>query len=327
MAKLKALKDPKELSAIPLDEPVMVELEPPATGIERDEGQDTSKSQETESDGVRTLKEQLDAAKAATVLAEARATQERKDREEAQRVAEQRTKEVLEARSQTADSEAELINGSLAAAQAERDAAKIAYKSAFEAGDPDKMADAQSRMGRAEAKIVNFEGAAAELASRKEAESKRAPEQQQRQYTPEQLIDANPNLMGVERDWLKAHMDAFTDPARNNELSVGYQRALKAKLTRGTPEYFKFLEEFMGYSQAEQVNIEDEGDVIVSAPVTRENRSNSTGQANTGNKITLTPEQRELARTMGIGDIEYARQVQALARDKKANPDKYGMRG
>jgi hypothetical protein len=55
--------------------------------------------------------------------------------------------------------------------------------------------------------------------------------------------------------------------------------------------------------------------------VSRESRSPSGQPSNA--RVTLSPEQRDLARSMGLSDVEYARGVVALGADKKANPEKY----
>lgn len=318
--RLKPLKDPEELSAVPLSEPVMVELEVAKTGQE--EAPETEKPVQQD-DGVKTLQDQLEAAKRATQAAQEQAERERKARTEAERTAAERTREVEQARSRAADTESDMIDSGLASAQRDMDAAKAAVRTAFEAGDPAALAEAQAKVGRAAADIRDFERAAAELADRKERSKQEEPPRQERQLSPEEAIDANPGLMPAERTWLKEHMDAVLDQARNNELGVAYNRATKKGLVRGSPEYFKFIDEFMGYAKPAQSENEDES--IVSAPVSRENRTPS-GQVS-GSRIILTPEQREFARTMGLSDVQYAQQVRALQQDKKANPDKYGMRG
>jgi hypothetical protein len=61
--------------------------------------------------------------------------------------------------------------------------------------------------------------------------------------------------------------------------------------------------------------VEDERPSIVSAPVSREAPSESTGRR--ASQIRLTVEQREAARMAGITEVEYARQLQRLDAAKR----------
>jgi len=77
----------------------------------------------------------------------------------------------------------------------------------------------------------------------------------------------------------------------------------------------------MGYKKPPQEegeeDMEDESSQIVSAPPSRQATSPASGRPTT-TKITLTPEQREVARLSGISEIDYARGLQKL-NDIKAN--------
>jgi len=314
---LRALKTDEEIAAIPLDQPILVEL-PGGTIDEGDETivADKPKPKEPEQvDGAKVLQEQLEASQRAQVEANARAERAEREATEARRLA-------AEAEKRNSSLESDVISGGLSAAQAERDAAKLAFETAGEAGDYKAMADAQERIARAAAKILSFEAGAAEIAERPKTE---AVQRQERQAPADPIaaVDANPNLFPAEKEWLKAHPDAVTDYKRNTELGVGYERAVKQGLVRGTPAYFAFLNEFMGYEKAAS-NDDNDGSRDVSAPVSRNERDGNGRPSQ--NRITLSPEQREIARSMGVTDIEYARQVQAFEAAKRADPDKYNAR-
>lgn len=329
MPKLKPIKDEKELAAVPLDEPVLVELEPPASGAEPEIEARTEPEREanTDTDGVAALKTQLQASKDA----------ERRERDRATAAEARATEAAAEAaRLKTAngDTEKELLSNSLSSAQSEEAAAKLAFKTAFESGDADAMADAQSKIGRAAAKVLHFEGAVAQL----DEEATLAAEEAKTPKTEQPVdivtaIDRDPNLMPKERDWLKEHTHVLTDPKTNRELSVGYDRALAKGFKRGSEGYFKFLDEFMGFAKeppaaAEEPETETdttERASIVSAPVARDNRSLS-GRPTAPTRIMLTPEQRDLARSMGLSDVQYARGKVQLDANKKADPERFAGR-
>lgn len=306
---LRALKTEEEIAGIPLDQEILVELPSAVTGDEV-----VTETKKTEIDpAAKTLQDQLEALQKETADRIAKAE---RDAAEARRLAAERERELNEQRTRTQSLEGDIINGGLAGAQSERDAAKQAFKIAFEAGDAAAMAEAQSKIGRAEAKILTFESGAAEIAERKEV--KPAQQEQVRQVVdPIAAMRANPNLLPKEKEWLEAHQDALFG-ARNNELSVGYERAMKKGLNRGTPEYFDFLEDFMGYKKPDN----NSGDISVQAPPSRNERG-SDGRPTNSNVIRLTAEEREFAKGLGITDLEYAKQKQNFDAARKADPDKY----
>lgn len=332
-SRLKALRKEEDLAAIPVDQPVLVELEPAATALiaEDDAGHEgaapVDKARESEGDdgGVKIIKEQMVAMQKAADIENARLREE--SRKATERAAEAE-RQAREARSEKGDAEVGAVEAGLAAAQRERDAASLEVERAFEAADGKALAKAQERLGRAAADIRDYEKSAAVLADRKVQEERQAREQPQRSTGPVDVvagIDANPNLMPVEKEWLKAHQDAVIDASRNQELGVAYTHATRAGHIRGTDSYFKFIEQFMGYSKAAPHTVDDADDertAIVAAPVSRDNRSNANGRQS-GNRILISPEAREIGRSMGLSDVEIAQGIVKMEADKKANPEKY----
>lgn len=305
---LKALSKDEELAAIPSDQPVLVQL-PEFVGIEEPE------REEPATDGPNVLKEQLAAMQAANEIALKR---ERDQRVEAEGRADKAERERAAAVAAQADTESSAVSSGLSAAQSEQASAKQALKIAGESGDWDAIGEAQARIARAASDIREFERAAATLADDKGRQTE--PTIVQPRIDVNTAIDRNPQLLDAEKVWLKAHPEAMIDPSRNKELDVAYLKATRKGISRGTPEYFRFIESEMGYSPPTQ---EDNG-MSVSAPGTRADRG-SDGRP-TGGKITLSPEQREIAKNMGLTDIEYARQVAAFDVARKADPAKYGDR-
>lgn len=305
---LRALKTEEEIAGIPLDQPILVEL---PGGVEPPE----QKQEGTTDPDAKKLQEQLEATIAAQKASDERERIANERAAKAERETVQARKEADTERKRTAALEGDVITGGLTAAQNERDAAKAALQTAGEAGDWKAIAEAQSQIGRAEAKILTFESGAAEVASRKE-ERQPEPRQEQQRVDPIAAIDSNPNLLPAEKEWLKAHPDAVLDGARNNELSVGYTRALKKGLVRGTPAYFAELENFMGYESKT-----DDGSTQVQAPPSRNERDASGRPSN--NRITLSPEEREMAKSMGVSEIDYAKNKVKFEDARRQDPDKY----
>lgn len=305
---LRALKTDEEIAGIPLDQEILIEL--PGGGIEVP---DTSKKIDPDA---KTLQEQLEAAQAAQATERTRAEKAERDANEARKLATEREREVTEARRRTADLESDVITGGLSAAQNELGAAEAELERAGEAGDWKAVAKAQSRIARAQSQIVGLESGAAEVAER--AKVVVEPRREAAPSDPMLAIDTNPNLMPAEKQWLKDHPDAILDQRRNNELSVGYERAMKKGLVRGTPAYFAELETFMGYKTQEETQ---ERDIGVQAPPSRNDRGND-GRP-TGNRVTLTPEERAIAQSMGVSETNYALGKQKLDNARRADPDRY----
>lgn len=336
MPKLKPIKDEAELARVPLDEPVLVELEPAATGmVAESEGEHenappgggTGGAEREQDDGSKVLKAQLEASKEAERVANERAA-------ESDRRAKEASDEAARLRTTGADTEKELLASSLSSAQAEEAAAQAELEKAFEVGDAKAMGAAQAKIGRAAAKVVNLEGAIAQFeqdAAERERIAKETPKTEER-VDIVTAIDRDPNLMPKERDWLKDHPEVLTDSRRNRELSVGYDRALAKGFKRGSEGYFKFLDEFMGFAELERPARETDDDTdnerasIVSAPVTRDNRSSLSGKQTAPTRITLTPAEREAARNMGVSDVAYAKGKLQLAANKSADPERYAGR-
>lgn len=331
MPKLKPIKDEKELAAVPLNEPVLVELEPVASGAlaEADNQDDKGElrvERDEPADGAAKIERQLQASKEAVRTANAA-------RDDAERRAREATEESERLKTAGADTEKELLTNSLASAQAEEAAAQAELERAMEAADWKAVGAAQSKIGRAAAKIVNFEGAIAQFDDAATAEPERKESRPEPQVDIITAIDRDPKLMPQERDWLKDHSETLTDNKLNRKLSVAYDEALEAGHKRGSEGYFQFLDKFMGYAkprtddggEADETDDNTERGSHMSAPVVRENRSLG-GRPPTPTRITLSPEQRQLARDMGLTDAAYARGVVKLQENKKADPERFAGR-
>lgn len=309
---LRAVKTEEEIAGIPQDQPILIEL--PGGVIDDEPNEPKDKTPKPEIDpAAKTLQDQYETLQRESAERE-RVANERATKAEREADAERKRRSSLEG---------DVISGGLSAAQSERDSAKQALQAAGEAGDWKSIADAQSRIGRAEAKILSFESGAAEIAERTETEKTQPRQEQvlQKPLDPMSAIDGNPNLLPAEKAWLKAHPDAVIDGRRNNELSVGYERAIKKGLVRGSPDYLAFLEDFMGYAKS---NDEDRS-ISVQAPPSRNERGND-GRV-TGGRITLTPEERQAAKDMGVSEIDYAKQKVVFEQKRREDPEKYSSRG
>lgn len=297
---LKALSKDEDLALVPGDQPVLVQLP---------EFEDGAEAQQDENEGSKTLKEQLDALKAANEISLKR---ERDQRIEAEGRAAKAEHDRAAALASQAETESTAVTSGLAAAQAEQSSAKQALKTAGESGDWDAIGEAQARIARAASDIREYERAAASL-----ADERARPAQQPRPIDIHTAIDGNAHLLDAEKVWFKAHPEAMMDPSRNKEVDVAYMKAMRKGIPRGTPEYFKFIETEMGYLTPEK----EEGAMSVSAPGTRNDRG-SDGRLTNG-RIPLSPEERDFAKNIQVSELDYARQKLKLDEARRADPEKY----
>jgi len=277
------------------------------------------------------LSERIEELKKANQAAAEQLAESQKREREAQALARKHQTEVGTERDRVIATEHEYLSSALTSAQNELAAAKIMAKQAGTDADWGAQAEAHDAIADARNRINQLQNALAGLNQQIEEnkEARKAPPPQQNGPTNvNDAIDQNTNLLPREREYLKAHPELVMDKGLNDELSVAHNRAMRQGVRRGSDGYFSFLDEFLGYktpakaSERDEEMPQDNGNANVSAPVSRETSSLSTGRSTT--RVTLNPEQREMAKSMGLTDAEYAAQVVRLQQAKRDDPDKYG---
>ncbi len=305
MPRIRPLRTKEEIAAVPQDESVTISLEPEGTVI--------------------LDKEADDAAIKAREEAEAN-VQIRPQREPAaeQRVRE-REQEASRSQIRAEDAEYDAILNAIGAAESEAEAAQRDIAIATEATDSKAVGEASRRLARAEGRLAQLEDGKLAIERAKTTQAARAKEQQeqpvqQQKPTVDQYIDQLPNLLPSQRDWLREHPETLTDTRKNMRLQSAHVEAEDAGLRPGTKKYFAFIEQRLGYAEPEEedddVNDDDRPPTTVSAPPSRSATNPGTGRSST-TRITLTPEEREVARLSGIDELTYAREKQKMM-DQKA---------
>jgi hypothetical protein len=274
------------------------------------------------------LKKQLEDMRAAVEEGRKQAQEVQRQQAEAQRRLQEATLESSQYLSRAEEAEYQAVLTAMGAAESESESAQRDYEVASANGDFKAATDAQKRLARAEAKLIQLEDGKNVLEQRKNAaiakaeEAKKNPPPQQN-LTVEQQIDSVSALLPSQKEWLKAHPDAWTDQRKNMRLQGAHVEAEDKGLTPGSKKYFQYLEERLGYKEAEE-EIDDDEEIddeptprrqtarktLVSAPVSREAPTNSGKPSRT--KITLTPKQQEAAAIAGITQQEYAKNLMRL---------------
>jgi hypothetical protein len=259
--------------------------------------------------------------------AEATALAERQKAEAAQRLAEQRAQEAQGYKQQAETHELTLLNSGIEKATGEIASAQTELERAMEAGEFAKATAAQVKLAKASAALDRLEASKADY----EAGARRTPTTEGRVEAPPVVTDQFEQYLGQmaprAQSWLRAHRECAPstlggDETKNAAMMEGHYAALKQRIPQGTDEYFRVIEEHVGYRQhvvtttqqttpqggpvSQAADIIEAGteppqpkprqqqrQVQPSAPVTREPPTASGQQQQ--RSVRLTPEQQEIA--------------------------------
>ena len=295
MAKIR--KPPTEPVEIVADnsptEPIEIEIdettETTPVEIEIRTAEPAPKAAEAPTEEESPVKKGLDAIKRAEELQRDLAEANRRA-EEAQRLAREREQELHRERGDRADAEYNSILTAIAAEQASLEQAEAAYTAAATNGDWATASKAQVAMARASARIDRLEDNKVAFDGKRE-EAKRAP------VRPNDFETQIAALPQEAKTWLRGHQDFWTDPAKNRQLSSAYAYIVNIKrIPEYSKEFFDQLETELGLRAvpAAPASPEPRRSMPVTAPVSRDVPTPSGQRTNA--RITLTPEERDIAR-------------------------------
>lgn len=330
MPRLRPMRTAEEAIAVPADEPVLIELTSDSSGVTAPGVEPEIKAAEVVVSATggsseppddppveSPLQKQLDDLKKAEAEARLQLAESRARERAAVISANQRGEQLYLAQGEREQAQYDAVLNAIGAAESEATRAENDYAAALAAQDFAAAAQAQRRMSVATTRLVQLEDGKAAFEARAEQPVQR--QEQVRQAPAGDPIDSNPNLSGRQKEWLKGHRDAQTDPKQLARLGAAHWDALE-KHAQDSDGYFNFIEERLGYRKpVVQGDPEPEThrSMPMSAPVTRESPSISTGRA-TPTRVELTAAQREAARISGVDDVTYARnflRLQALKKD------------
>jgi DNA repair exonuclease SbcCD ATPase subunit len=344
MPRIKPARTIEEVNAVPQDKSVTISLEPEGTVVldreadeaalkaqeEADLKKKAKAKEENEDDEVSDLKQQLEDLRKAGEASNKRIQDEMALRQAAEQRVREREQEASQSKIRAEDAEYDAILNAIGAAESEAESAQRDIALATEASDAKAVAEASRKLARAESRLSQLEDgktaieraktAAIEQAKRNSADTTTTTTTQ-KATTVDQYIDQLPNLLPSQRDWLREHPDSLTDTRKNLRLQGAHVEAEDKGFRPGTTKYFNYLEQRLGYIDVEEhedgMEDNDTPRTPVSAPPSRSATNPATGRPS-GTRITLTPEQREIARLSGIDEITYARQLQRM-NELKAN--------
>lgn len=266
------------------------------------------------------LQQQLQSAQAAEKAARETAEAERQARIAAEQQAQAHAQQATQFRGQVQSEQLNTISTAIDGSTREREMAKVELKRAMEAGEWDKVAEAQDTLSLANARIVQLEQMkyAAMPADTPRVNGRVDQPRPQQQTDPvEQFISSAPT---ASQSWLRQHRDLIKSDGRGVRLDsrvlAAHYQAEADGIQVESPEYFKFVEDRVKPPEQRQDTHQQakQRTAPVAAPVSRESSSNGGSQ-----RITLTKDQVEAAHAYGDPkksererEIEYWNNLQAL---------------
>lgn len=333
MPRLRQVRTKEEAEKVPLEQEVQVIIPPEgevevtagSTGAEIREPEKKPAVEQEEHPDTIALKKRLEDLTKAEQSSRDREAALLRERDEARRLHEEATQRGEQSREEADEARYVAILNALDAAESEAQSANGAFERAVSEGDYKAQAEANRRLAKAEAAISRHEEAKAAYEEAKKTKEARKPET--RTVSSDPFEEAIKQLPDVAKTWLRAHPEYITDTNKNEDIRYFDMTARRQGIRPYTPEYFESIEIQAGLRQAPQGDEEDEEvaeppkprrqQAVTSAPPTREATSLATGKAITS-KVTLNPEQRDIARKLGISEIEYAKQLIKM-REAKSN--------
>jgi len=238
-----------------------------------------------------------------------------RDREEALRKAAKAEKKITKYERESFDQEDTALKAAIAAAKAEAEKAISDIRTAKTEGDIEAEIQATDRLTDAKANISVLRRGREELdIKRKEYKKElRRQEKAAERATQEQQPQLPPHVV----EWLNAHPQFKNDPYENSRINYFFHESVREGYKPYSVEQIGRIEEMLGITgENKREQKTNERASIMSAPVSRD--VPASGGSRPGTKITLTREEKEMARVSGITEVEYAKQKQRLA-EAKAN--------
>lgn len=290
-------EDPIEIEIpddVPADEPEII--------VEKTEDQPVVEEKDPVDSSLDALKEQLD--------------RERKARVEAEKRANEAAQTAYQAQNEAQDSNLHLVTNAIETVTQTNSILKANYRDAMAQGDYDTAADIQAEMSANAARLLQLE------------QGKQALETTPRYDAPQPYV-ADPvealasQLSPRSADWVRSHPEFATDSRLYNKMLAAHQLAVSDGIAPDSDDYFDSIETTLRIrsrndsydaSEAAAKPIQRRS-APPAAPVSR----SGTGDGSRPNRVTLSPEEREMAGMMGMTPEEYGRNKLALKKAGRLN--------
>jgi hypothetical protein len=235
--------------------------------------------------------------------------QAQREQQEALTLAQRVINENKKLKSTLSEGEKQYVSTVQNASELEIDAAKRAYKDAYESGDADRLADAQQKLTEASIRNNQAKNYRPSVIEEETYEVPETPAQKQQ----EAQIDS------VTAKWLEKNTWYGSDDEMS-ALALGVHSKLEKQFGKGyigSEEYFKRIDDTMRKrfpeNFSEEVNTQSRGDKPSSRTEGRSSSIVAPATRSTASKrIVLKASQVAVAKKLGLTPEQYAREVQKL---------------
>lgn len=189
------------------------------------------------------------------------------------------------------------VSRAIEATESKLGSLKQSYAVAMQNGDYAALADIQVQMASEAARKFQLESGKAQLEQQRSAPQ---PQMQNDQFTPRT------------RAWLDKHPDVLSDRRSQLRAAAAHNEALADGHIQDSDAYFDFIEQKLGYKQAQQTPAappqQQRQPSYAAAPSRPEGGANRVTNAK---ELKMTPHMRELAKMAGMSDAEWAKEYLA----------------
>jgi hypothetical protein len=222
-----------------------------------------------------------------------------RERQELERLAQQLVEENQKLKGTVSQNQEALLEQARKTAAGEAIIAKRQYKQAYEAGDPDKLLDAQEKLTNAKIKADRLANLRPEALQTEETEVQ--TEQVQEQSTPAPIVDERANDWAASNTW-------FGQDDEMTSFALGlHNKLVKEGVNPQTEEYYERIDSRMRQVFPDQ--FEDVGEIEAEKPKRKANVVAPATRSTAPKKIRLTQTQVAVAKRLGLTPEQYAKQV------------------
>ena len=239
---------------------------------------------------------------------------EQRGRADAERTANELSQTAHASRNEAQDANLHLVTGAIAQRKQAVEMAKASYREAMANQDYDAVADLQMEMATLAADLRQLEQGKQALES---APKTAAP----RIYTPDPVEAFAAQLSPRSASWVRAHPEYVTSPQKNAKMLAAHQLAMADGIDVDSDDYFQSIEGTLrmntqreaapSEATADAAQITQRRSSPPAAPVSRSGAAPGVDRK----RVTLSADERDMARNMGMSDQEYAKNKLALIND------------
>jgi len=247
---------------------------------------------------------------------------ERTARYEAENRARQSSNTAAKAETDVHQANLHLVNGAIESMTRETEILKANYANATANGDNEQAANIAYAMSETAAKLNQLRLGKESL----ESQPQQRVQPMERRMDPVEEFASQ--LSPRSADWVRAHPQCVTDPRLMTKMISAHNIAVADGIPADSDEYFEFVEDTlkMNPRRAEPVYDAEPALSAASAPTQRRASPAATPVSRSGNgtgtpanRATLTREQADMAKMMGMTPAEYHKNMMDLKKEGKMN--------